>query len=949
MNLMKFYGREKEYETLLQDYEAVCNGGNTTVFVAGPAGIGKTTLVKKLFELAPAKDGYFISGKFEKLKQHVPYSAFSSAFGELARQILAESEESFALWKKKLLKVQREIEVIADAVPEISLIYGKQRKPPEPVNPKEAQSRFMLAFCELIRVVTHQNSPLIIFMDDLQWADPASIQLIKYISLETKLSHILLICAYRDTAEEAVDGLSELTCIQNEKHVRNILIHSFGLDDVNKYLADLLDSSIENVFELAKLFYRRTGGNPFLLKRLLKTVLDKGMLEYSKTNNCWEWDLKKIKNLKAEENMLRFTRDTLFQLHEEALNTIKLASCIGSEFDVETLSNVSNMEDRLLRNHLEQAVEKELILPADKDSDTSGYTFVHDCIREAAYSLITEKEKQEIHLKIGRSMYKLNKEALQQEILFQAVNQYDKGIELLNDRREKQMLAGLNLSAGTVAKELTAYDTALFYFETGMNLLNNDAWENQERLIYELSTGCALCRYLCGDFQGADRLFARILTCFESKMDRANIYSLKTVLQTAEGNNTEAVQSGLKALECLGAGSLKPPGKAVLALEIVKWRIAAGSKKAEDFVRMQQLDDPIYEKLSEIYTNMCVPSNVAVPELFPLLLLKLGNITFRYGNSVYSPIGYAGYAIAAGSILGDYEKGGEYEKAAAVLCEYYNKAGVNCITFFILGAMVCHWTKPVQSGIAYIEKSIDYGKKAGDFLMEGFGYSILVENKYLTGFVLDDVRGQCCEARTFLQKFNHSNLQKNVMIYEQAIQNLKEWKEHFHFSDANISKEDFEQSMSDDKASLFAYYFVKMQLYYLFEDYEAAKQTANRARPMAGEFMGYLISSEYELYDGLIVAASFERTTNKLQKRKYRKHLKKCLRRLKKWADHCGNNFEHKYQMLNAEWERISGNDAKAMTLYDEAIRSAQKNGFLQNAALASELAGSCYLRRGQS
>lgn len=956
---VKFYGRNQEIQTLTDAFDNVC-WEQQFMLISACAGCGKTRLVNESIKPLLKEKGYFITGKCDQLQLNEPYLPLIQAFRELIRQILTESEESLILWKKRLLRaLGRNAAVISEVIPELELIVGPQ-SPVEELQPQESQHRFHIVFSKFVQVFAKKKNPLIIFLDDLQWIDAGSLQLIKYISQDTD-RYLLLIGAYRDNeVTETHPLMSALAELQRKaipfKHIK---LESLNLYHSSQFIADSLNCSQEKVGPLSEVFYRKTGGNPFFLGQLLQFIYDEKILCLN--NGSWDWELDKIEELQIADDLIELMLGRLQRLPEETLNVLKLAACIGNKFDIKTLAIICEKTSAQIGKYLMPALEEKLLLPLDQagqvlfrqqlnsyvfPDEIKSCEFLHDRVQQSAYSLITEEEQQEVHLKLGRLLLENTDQQELPNRILSIIDHMNYGLNLIKDPAERLKLAEYNLWAGRKAKTSAAYDSALIYFKTAVHFLSADCWKKYYQLSYDLYIEWSQCEYLCGNFKEAGRLFDLILNYSKTNLERADIYGLKMVLNSGVGNYQEAIQLGLKALDQLGIHLTAKPGNLQFIKEIIlsKWRLH--HRKVEDLLKMPVLKDPQQKKLMNLMVLMAPSANMANPELFALIIFKMANISLKHLDTDYSAIAYAGYSIFAGSEMGDYASGYEFEKLAIKLSKKYSNTMAICIVYFMIGAFVSHWTQDARVGISYLQNSVCYGLESGELLYTGYAYTCIIENKYLSGDRLDQVVEECQDANIFACRMQHDNLIKNVNIYQELIQVLKSGKSDALLSKAS-DKDYLLRAMEDDNAALMAYYFAKMQLLYLYGNYENALAIAEKAEEDIDSIKGFLMSAEYNFYYSLIITSIYKQLSHKQQK-KYWKILKRNQRQMKKWADSCAENFWHKYLLVAAEMARVSGKSSQAESCYDCSIQSAHVNAYLQNEAIANELAASYYLGAGR-
>lgn len=944
----KLYGREKEIAALTDAFGHVCSGQAALVMVSGYAGTGKTALINETLRSLTVAGGYFVSGKFGQLRHNVPYAPFIQAFGNLMRQLLTENRENLAAWKKKLLRaLGGSGAVIAGVIPEVELITGPQPAV-EQLQPLEAQNRFRMVFRNFVRVFAKRKHPLVIFLDDLQWADPASLQLIRFLGDDPDSRCLLLVGAYRDNetagAHPVLESLAELQ--KADIQVRHIALTPLDPVQAGQFIAGSLGCSEEKAAPLAEILHRKTGGNPFFLGQLLQSLYKENLIAFNPEKGCWEWDPASLQAIPIADDIIEFMLGNLHKLPEETRNTLMLAACIGNAFDLKTLAVACEKTPAATARGLLPAVLDGLALRVSHFDDE--YEFLHDRVQQAAYSLIPEEQKKELHLKLGRLILEhTGRDELDAKILL-IMDLVNSGLDLIVDPAEKIKLAGHNLTAGRKAKASTAYVAALNYFRTGVELLPEDAWEKHYQLTYDLYLERSQCEYFGANSETAEQLFDIILTRAKTELERAGVYGKKIEFYSATGKYAAAIQLGIKALRKLGVGLPPNPGKIDFIKELIifKWRMRG--KKTGELVNLPEMSDPLQRKALELLILIASAANLTNPDLYGLILLKIGNFTLKHGHTDLSLIGYAGYSITIGSMLGNYAGGHEFEQVCLQVAGKYDNSSYKCIAYFLLGSFVAHWAQPGLTGVDYLQNSIRYGQESGQVLFIGYALSVIIENKYLLGIPLKEVAEEVKYCYNFAKRMKHENSFINAIIYQSFVSALMGFTgDPFTFNAAGYDENSLMELIKDDNLALLTYWLTKIQLGYLLGDYENALTVAEKAHDNIDALIGFRMFAEYNFYYSLVITAVYDGLPFG-KKRKYRKLLKKNQRQMKKWANSCNENFLHKYLLVAAEMSRLCGKRQETMALYDRAAQSARENGCIHMEALANELAARYYLAAGR-
>ncbi|MEM7348621.1 MAG: AAA family ATPase, partial [Chloroflexota bacterium] len=561
----KLYGREDEHSILLNIFEKTSEGQTQLILVTGPSGIGKSALIHEIHKPLVARRGYFISGKFDQLKQDIPYFSLIQAFQNLIRQILTEDTTQVGVWRQALLTaLGPNGQLMIDVIPDLTLIIGDQ-PPVQFLPPTEAQNRFNFVFQNFVRVFAQPNHPLVIFLDDLQWADAGSLNLIQRLATDPDTTHLLFIGAYRDNEVGSAHPLSlALENIeQSNQTLHFISLPSLTQKHIIDLIGDTLHCSVEKATPLAELILKKTRGNPFFVREFLKSLYDDELVVFDFKIPGWEWDIANIKRLNITDNVIELITQKLTKLSPQAQQVIQLAACIGTNFDLHTLTIIYQKSQSETAADLWETLEEEFIFPIDdgykfiqdnyqgeegyRSPRPVAYKFLHDRIQQAAYALISDKDKKAVHLKIGRLLLQNIPDLEQEDRIFEVINQFNLAPVLITDPDEKETLARLNLIAGQRAKASTAYGPALSYLQAGLLHLPDNSWQHHYNLTLDLYLNTAEVQYLTGDFQDTNKLFEIISNNVTNKLDQAALYNKQLVLYTNQNRYQEAISVGIEA------------------------------------------------------------------------------------------------------------------------------------------------------------------------------------------------------------------------------------------------------------------------------------------------------------------------------------------------------------------------------------------------------------------
>ncbi|WP_202225222.1 AAA family ATPase [Okeania sp. KiyG1] len=961
----KLYGREQEVQVLLDSFYRVIQGTTAITLVSGYSGIGKTSIVNEVSQSLVKYRGYFIRGKFDQLKQNIPYSAFIRAFQELIRQLLIESEAKIATWKEKLLlALGANGQIIIDVIPEVELIIGPQ---PEvlAVGLLEAENRFNRVFQQFIHVFCQPEHPLVIFLDDLQWADAASLKLMQLISTDDSSKYLLIIGAYRNNEVTASHRLFQTIDKVRETGtvINNIVVEPLSKVQVTELIGDSLSRNIdaEQLKILSELIFEKTRGNPFFLTQLLKTLYTEKILVYQTASCHWNLDLNHHKFTKIlGNNIIDLIAKKIQDLPFISQRLLKFAACLGNSFNLKLLAVINENSEIYAAKKLLPALMAGLILPLSdtykiplvfSESESLNfqqqnvevnYKFLHDRVQQAAYSLIPESEIAITHYQIGQLLLKNNLQEEQEEQIFLVVNQLNFGTNFLQTETEKYELAKLNLIAGKKAKAATAYEAAVNYFNVGLQLLNAASWEEQYQLAFDLHFEASETEYLNANLEPAFQLCNLALKTVKYLLEKARLYQLKTQLLLAQNKISSALETGLTALKELGVTLSELPPQEL---------------KIEELAQLPRITDnnqlAAMEILILIFPPACFEeSTLALPILYTMV-----DISRQYGNSPPSIFAYVTYGSITSWFVPDIDTAYELNNLAELLLAQLNAKELQSKFLVAMSINIKHRKKHCRETIEPLFQAIQSGLEVGDIEHACHAANFYCAHLFFNGNNLDDVQKKSKKYLKFIKQFQQKHQFSMCSIDSQLVANLRGESANKLLLIGNYLDENQMQSYlesTNDLISLFSLYFAKCLLCYLFKDYQDAIKYAVIGFKYAGFVQAGIIFSQHNFYYSLAILASYPHAYfpgNLEIEKDSPESLNQVVanqEKMKYWADHCPMNYQHKYELVEAEKARVLGETLLAMEYYDCAIRGAKDQGYIQDEALAYERAAEFYLSLGR-
>ncbi|MBO3463600.1 ATP-binding protein, partial [Aetokthonos hydrillicola] len=956
----KLYGREAEVETVLQGFERVNTGATEMMLVTGFSGIGKTAVVNEVHKPIVRQRGYLIKGKFDQFQRNIPFSAFVQAFRDLMGQLLTESDFHIQQWKNRILDaVGHNGQVIIEVIPELETIIGQQ--PPTPqLSGIAAQNRFNLLFQKFVHIFTTAEHPLVIFLDDLQWADSASLKLIELLMSESAQGYLLLIGAYRDNEVSAAHPLmlSLAKITKSQATVNTITLNPLSNDSLNQLIADTLSCATEIAQPLTQLVYQKTSGNPFFSRQFLKALYEDGLIKFDYEQGNWQCNTTEVKALAVTDNVVEFMALQLQKLPEDTQSVLRLAACVGNQFDLATLAIISQQSEIETAAALWQALHSGLILPTSEiykfyieqsiqdvkpNSQIVNYKFLHDRIQQAAYSLIPPDETAAVHLSIGRLLQKHTNIDERELQLFKIVNQLNRGRSLINDATEREELAHLNKRAGTKARTSSAYDAAMNYLNTGLQLLSPQCWQNQYDLSLELHQLAAEVTYLCGHYDQLTKLLAIGLQQSHHLLDRAKFYEIQVLALIAQHQARAAVDYACKILPNFGVHMPQKPSQLQIILGFFATLYHMSSKTPRDLLKLPPMSDPYKLAAMSLLTVMGSAAAIGMPEILPFTTFKAIPIYLRYGNIPKSSMAYMIYAFLLCERIGRIDAGYAFGKAAIKLCHQTSSREALAPTLFLWNRFIAYRKESLHSLSPLLLEAYEISLEVGNLEYAAYNLCVYFAQTFFIKQNLVDLALEAITSRLAIQKLQQSVM---VMLQDlccQIMENLITAPDDV----CQLVGRFFDETVVQDREVQVYTSLFKTLLAFWFNRYELAIEQAAIVEKLLGNLDGTFFKTLFYFYDALLSLAVYPDLTSARQKVALAK-VKTTRQRLAVLAKSAPMNYHHQQLLLEAEYLRVLGKLSQAIDFYDRSISGAKENGYIQQEALANELAAKFYLDWGK-
>jgi predicted ATPase/two-component sensor histidine kinase/GAF domain-containing protein len=944
------YGRAAEIAALLAAFERVVStGAPALVLVAGVPGVGKSALVSELHKVLVPSRGLFAAGKFDQFRRDVPYATLAQAFQGLVRQILGETDAEVARWRRLLGDALGASGQLAVAlVPELELVVGPQ-PPLAELPPHDAQKRFQVLLRRLLGVFARREHPLVLFLDDLQWLDGATLELLHGLLVEDDVRHLLLVGAYRDNEVGPDHGLSRALgqVRRSGADVRELVLAPLTLADVGQLVGDALRWDPARAAALARQVHDKTGGNPFFAVQFLAALADEGLLDFDPGTARWSADLAGIAARDVTDDVVGLMVETLIRLPAPAQDAVQRLACLGSEVAVPTLAAAVGGDDDALHAALWAAVKAGLVLRRD-----GAYGFLHDRVQEAAYALIPHDERAGFHLAIGRRLLAHLPARRQADAIFDIASQFQRATALVTAPGERLQVATIDLAAARRARDATAYASALVYLDEADRMLGEAGWREQPAVAFAIGFLRAECELLSGDLDAADERLRGLAGRAASRVDEAAVARLRMQLYTMVGRSDRAVDVCLDYLRGVGIDWVAHPDDRAVEIEMsAMWR-RIGDRPIEALLDLPAMTDPEQRATMDVLTTVQPPALFTDQNLHSLVVGRLTRLSLDHGNSDGSCYAYAVLGVVLGAHMGDYPAAYRFGKLGFDLVEQRGLTRFKARAYLSFGAHVNAWARHVRTSLELVRRAHAAAHETGDLTFAAYSAETLVTFLLAAGAPLAEVQRAAARGLAFARRMRFGLVVDIITGQLRLIETLRGTTPILgSFDDGAFSEAGFEQHFAAAPQLAFAacwYWIRKLEARYHGGDPAAALAAAAEAARLLWTSPGHFEVAEYHLYTALAHAALHDQVLAD-QRAGHRDAVAGLHRQLAVWASHGPDNFACRAALVGAELARIDGDELLAMRRYDEAIDGARDHGFVQVEAVAHERAALFYAARGSA
>ena len=950
----RLFGRKKEKQLLLKSFEKAAQGSCEIVIVQGETGSGKTSLVKHIHGQVEAEQGEFISGKFDQFKRNIPYSALIQAFQKLIRKKLTGPAPIVSAWEKRILSVLGpNAGLITEVIPDLELLIGPQY-PPATLPLTEALNRFNLVFKNFIKIFPNLDHPLVLFIDDLQWADSSTTGLLTELIADEEVTHFLFIGACRDNISLSSNVTEMLTEIEGlTPNIQKITLNRLGHQQVLGFISRTLRAERSRTGELAKLIFNRTGGNPLFVREYVRNLYREGLIKFNYEKTRWDWDIDDIREISMDGNIVEVMVGKIDEITPVGQKLLKTAACIGSKFDMETLMAVTDIPKDEIISFLNIAFGEGLLVLTENSLENSGkvssdlesstsLSFMHDRIQQSIYSMLTAQEKSALHLKIGRNMLRVFDDSKIEEIIFDVAMQFNESISEIVDKNEQVQVSALFRRAGKKAKRSSAFSLASSYFAAGIELLAHDSWQTDYDMTFDMHLDRLECEYLSGETKQAEKIFAVMLENAANRHDISQVKLIKILFYTDLGKYQEAVALVLELLALFGMVIPEHPNKLAITSELFKVKILLHSKSVEEIYALPEMDDPEKLEIVKLLMHTIAPAYMYNKQLIFFIVLKMLRLSLKYGNAPSSAFGYLFYAMFIAAKDFSFEKSKKFAKLSVDLNNKFKNNALDTKILLLRGCTHDHWHTPISENIRTLEAAFKTGQINGDATYGRYASYFAVYYKFIQGTPLSVVSA---DADKYL------NLRQNLPnpLRAGVLTLIKQMSKSFEgktYTPGYLNDEDFKEKeligLAKNNGSTVIEYLTKsakiITLSFFGQNEQALEQIENIQDDIETHLFGMISVPIFHFFSVINMIAVYN-SCSKAKQKIYTTSIKKSLAKLDLWQKTCPENFRHLFLLASAQDHSLTGKQNSALPLYEEAIHASIENNFTNFAALSCELA----------
>ena len=958
------YGREEAVAVLLAAFGRSAAGASEMLLVAGHSGIGKSALVNEVQQAIVARRGCFLSGKFDQLQRDVPYAPLIQAFQGLVRQLLGQPDDTLRSWADKLRAALGDgLGVIVGLIPQLALIVGPGGTA-EMAAPELATQRLDHLFARFVDVFACLDHPLVLFLDDLQWADAATLRMIERLMVNCDQCCLLFIGAYRDNEVASAHPLAALRdrLLAGGVRMNTVVLAALSEPQVAQLVSATVRVPAHHCAPLTRLCYTKTAGNPFFLNQFLASLNEDGHLRYRAADNCWDWDLPAIERARYTDNVVEALLEKIRRLPQLTQHLLQLAASSGSRFTLDTLALVLERTPRQTQRDLWPALHAGLIQPLDErykyvDDDGStgshgvSYQFQHDRVQQAAYQLADADARTANHLLIGRRLLRHTASELLDGRLFEIVEQLNAGCALMTGGEERAQLAALNLQAGGKARACAAFQATLEHMRTGLGLLPGDASHHHAGLWFELQLGAAEAAYLCGQFDAAEAIYPLLRAHAVAPLQQVRCIAIQAHQYQLQGRLPEAIavqRAGLAQLD-VQIPHAEAELKARFGDIVAEIALLHDARAPATLLAAADMTDAVAIAAMKMMHGLWMAAYYAgQQDLSALMVVSMTRLSMQQGNSDFSAAAYVAYAMLLTQYSADAARGHAFGAMALLLARRRANLQTRTQTALMFAALISHWTQPLRSSDALYEEALGWALEIADFVQVGLVAAVRATERLILGDYLPQLLHDT-QHDLALMRANGQQAMADCCVAA-VIQPIKcltgDAASTGSYDDAAFSEAGFLGRYGD--SVLYRAYFLqgKIRNASLFDTGDAEQLAAQLdvvTRIMRGQ--AKVVDSSF--HAALIWIRALRRNPLRSDAHALRTVIAALQDNLAQWA-RPGSDHGVRDVLVQAEMARLHGELPLATRLYQQAIDAAGAAGYVNLQALGNELCGECWLEQQQ-
>lgn len=943
----RLYGRQEQLRALVDAFKEIsARGSFDLVLIAGEPGVGKSSIAGELRTTVYAADGLFAAGKFDQYKRDIPYATLATAFQDLIRQVLRLPEADLALWKERILAgLGPNGQAMIELFPNLELVIGKQKPLPE-VSPQEAKNRFDVVFLSFVTAFASADHPLVLFLDDLQWLDTATLALLELLAGDEQVPYLLLVGAYRASevgpGHALAHGLARIDAARGGSQL--LALGPLRLSDMTEMVADALHTEADHAAPLAQIVFEKTQGNPFFATQFLLSLEADGLLTFDETETTWRWALERIRERAMTANVAGILAAKLDRYSGTALAVLRLLACFSKGATSETLRGLLPCVRSGVKAALRQFVDATLLHRVDR-----RYCFVHDGVRDAAYALVPERERAAMHLRIGRVLREALSRGETDNDIFEVVGHFNLGIECVDSVEERRTIAQLNLNAGERAKAAAAYVSATSYLEAGCALLTGDSWATDYQLTFNLGLHQSDCLFMLDRIRDAEAKLTALADRAGSAADLALVVGRQAGLYTFLGRIDYAVELLVGCLAQMGVVLPLHPCEEEVAAEYAQFTARMKSRSVHDLGALPAMTSPQWRDVMEPLVQLFSAAGIVNHDLHHLAVLRMANITIDHGLTDESAHGLACLAgLVLGWRYGTFEAAHDFGRLAMRLVDELGYSRYAPRIYAIISGTVGPWSRPLRDCYAIAVRASEIGREQGGITYSAYSWSCALTALLDSGKDLAEVDRQASHSLAVLAKMKFPLVVDFITSQLMMVRALRGMTDRLGtMDDADFDVADFEARLGSSPHlwhALVRHRIRQLQLQVLSGETSAALALAARLDGDVTALQVFEVA-EFHFYAALARAGAL--VDGCCDPDRERRLVESSHAKLREWERLCPENFADRASLIAAEIARIDGRELEAERLYEVAIQRSREQGFLQNEALANEFAARFHAGRG--